>query len=779
MAVAVSEPNRGGASPESLWMRFVRVVLTSPMHGLDPVEWREVHNRRVHISVRVASLANAAAVLNALAVALFAIPASMSTFRVAWLSAAVLLMASSPLHWSPRSRAQDFVATTRDVTKLIAEMTCNVAIIGVVLFRVMPSAGRSPELILLTSYTGVMGCGAIVLSTYRSVALMWVWMTTATMGIAIWQNVDEARGVVTSLLVLYAIVLSLAIAFLSRSYVTRCRAELAARAERETVRTLLKDFEDDVNEWLWECGAEGAFTRVSGRFAAQAGRDISEIQGVNLVEFIEAMIDTATPGSATMTCELRGRFENRTSFRDLTVPVLVHGVRRWWSLTGHHVPDALEPRWRGIGEDVTAAKSAAEEILRLATTDALTGLMNRHRFTELLEERLRTATAPVHLAIVDLDNFKEINDTLGHPIGDQLLVEVGARLRTVAAGSDICARIGGDEFAIARCGTSDFSDALRAFDDAFAPSGTELSIRASIGQAVAPGDAIGPHDLVVAADLALYAAKAEGGSRVSAFDPLLAVQARRRASLFDELKLALARHEFVAWFQPQVNLLTGEVEAMEALARWRHPTRGIVSPGSFISLAEETGLITAISDQVMELACAAAQHWPSSVRLAVNVSARQLVDPQFVQRVQDTLTRHDLDPARLDIEVTETTMVQREASGALLALRDLGVGIAVDDFGTGYASFEALRLLHPSKLKVDKSFVAALSGPDPTTARAILRAFVALAEALHIPSVAEGAETNEQRAALRQLGFHYSQGFIDAAPAGPNDITLPGVGPLA
>ncbi len=760
---------------DSRWRRFVAVVLASPMRGLDADEWREVHNRRIHVSVRVASLANSADIVNAVIIALFAIPSTMSTFRWVWLAASVALMANSPRMWWPRCWRPDFVATSRDVKVLFADVLANAGLIVVVLLYATPSTNQYQELMLLTAYAGVMGCGAIVLSTYRSLSLMWVWLNTATLSVAVSINVGAVAGVFIVLLVLYALVLSIAIAVLSLAFVVRCRAEFAMRAERETVRTLLKDFEDDASEWLWECDADGDLTRVSDTFAGHAGRRIDDIQGVNLLVFLVGMIDMTSPDAAAAVRELGERFHHGASFRDLTVPVIVHGERRWWSLTGHHI-DGPHRQWRGVGEDVTAAKVAAGEILRLATTDVLTGLMNRHRFAELLEQALESPTMPIHLAIVDLDNFKEINDTLGHAIGDQLLVEVAARLQTLTRDDEICARIGGDEFALVRAqratNVPDFTDVIKAFEDAFAPSGTDLSIHASVGHAVAPADADGLNELIVAADLALYAAKGEGKNRVSAFDPMLAVQARSRAALFDELKSAIARHEFIAWFQPQVNLRSGQVDAMEALARWNHPTRGLVAPGAFIELAEETGLITPISDQVMEHAFAVASTWPARVRLAVNISARQLSDPLLVQRVADRLLRYELEAERIDIEVTETAMVQRDAGPTLRSLRQLGVGMSVDDFGTGYASFEALRTLRPSKLKVDRTFVSELDGPDPDAGRAILRAFVALAEALQMTAVAEGAETLEQRSTLQELGFDLSQGYVDARPAPAEELVF-------
>jgi EAL domain-containing protein (putative c-di-GMP-specific phosphodiesterase class I) len=211
---------------------------------------------------------------------------------------------------------------------------------------------------------------------------------------------------------------------------------------------------------------------------------------------------------------------------------------------------------------------------------------------------------------------------------------------------------------------------------------------------------------------------------------------------------------------------------MEALARWRHPRLGLLAPSAFISLAEDTGLIGAISQQVMDQACQAARGWPAGVRLSINVSPGQFSDPSLVDRVAGSLRRAGLSPHRLSVEVTESAMVTRSATTALAALRDLGVEITIDDFGTGYSSFETMKLLRPSTMKVDRSFVAALDGPEPASARAMLRAFVSLAAALDMTTVAEGAETPEQRAALRELGFHYSQGFIDARPAGVHDLSF-------
>ncbi len=408
----------------------------------------------------------------------------------------------------------------------------------------------------------------------------------------------------------------------------------------------------------------------------------------------------------------------------------------------------------------------------------LTGLADRAAFAASLARLLQRAEEPAAVLLVDLDRFKSINDTLGHPVGDALLAAVAGRLRGCIRPRDLAARLGGDEFAILLPGCAGEADAallarrvVEILSRPFLVRGHLASIGASVGVALAPADAAEADELVRAADLALYQAKAEGRGIWRRFRPALNERAQARRALEADLRRALPLRQFHLHYQPQVALPERRLTGFEALLRWTHPARGSVPPGEFIPLAEEVGLIGAIGGFVLRAACAEAAAWPEPLKVAVNVSPLQFErGAELVAAVTAALAESGLPGVRLELEITESALLHNEAStlATLHALRGLGVRIAMDDFGTGYSSLSQLRSFPFDKVKIDRSFVSGLA--EGGQASAIVRAITALGASLGIATIAEGVETEAQAAALVQEGCGSAQGYLISRPVAPENI---------
>jgi diguanylate cyclase (GGDEF)-like protein/PAS domain S-box-containing protein len=435
--------------------------------------------------------------------------------------------------------------------------------------------------------------------------------------------------------------------------------------------------------------------------------------------------------------------------------------------------------------DVTTRKTLEEELRRQAFHDSLTGLANRALFADRLEHalsRTRRFGQPVAVLFIDLDDFKTVNDSLGHGEGDLLLVAVAERLQKPLRAVDTIARMGGDEFAVLLEDPGDASAPvevaqrlLAALEAPFERGGKELFVRASVGIAVSTSKSLTPGELLRDADVSMYTAKSNGKSRVEVFKPSMHAAALARLALKGDLERALERGEFALLYQPIIHLKSGQVTGVEALLRWHHPRRGVVGPTEFIPVAEETGLIIPLGRWVLNEACRQATAWdletPAPLRMSVNVSGRQIHQPGFADEVAHILAATGLDPARLTLELTESVLMQDvEVTTATLGeLKRLGVRLAIDDFGTGYSSLSYLRRFPIDELKIDRSFVATVNvGPDQS---ALVRSILKLGDTLHLETVAEGIEEADQLAELQGLGADLGQGFYFAKPLSSEAIS--------
>jgi diguanylate cyclase (GGDEF)-like protein/PAS domain S-box-containing protein len=425
-----------------------------------------------------------------------------------------------------------------------------------------------------------------------------------------------------------------------------------------------------------------------------------------------------------------------------------------------------------VVEDVTERRQANEKIAHLAHYDALTDLPNRVLFREQIEYELARANEGEQFALlyIDIDEFKGINDSLGHHVGDELLKTVASRIRHCIKGDDLIARLGGDEFAVIQTAVGSVADVeafvTRVYDAIRQPCeclGHQLSTDASIGIAMAPRDGTDLDQLIKNADLAMYAAKSSGRRVHRFFEAAMDASAKARLAMEQDLRQALVDGGFEIHYQPLVNLAGGAVTACEALLRWRHPDRGMVSPAEFIPVAEDTGLINELGDWVLRTACAEATTWPDDIRLAVNVSPVQLKCQTLALRIAGALATSGLKPSRLELEITEAVLIRDdEAALAILhQLRAIGVRIALDDFGTGYSSLSYLKRFPFDKIKIDRCFVSDITEEDGSSS--IVQAVVNIAGALNMTTAAEGVETEAQRALLRKLGCTEMQGYLFSA----------------
>jgi len=437
------------------------------------------------------------------------------------------------------------------------------------------------------------------------------------------------------------------------------------------------------------------------------------------------------------------------------------------------------PSHEDLAQRVAELEAERELTLRLAQTDSLTGLVNRGAFTTELCERLETARAAgrrVALFVVDLDRFKHLNDTLGHHAGDLFLAEVGERLRADAGPGELVARLGGDEFALIADGADVAARAERLVRTLTAPHaiyGRNVSPGASVGAAVFPDDAADAGDLQRFADMALYRVKLRGGRRWSAFDAELRTENERRLNLEAELRRAIPAGEIEPWFQPVVDARDGRISGVEVLARWRHPTQGLLAPAAFVPMAEELGLIGRIDEAVFEAACSHAAAWVAEGLIdtvSVNVSPRELLDPAFSRKLIGRLGQTRLPAAALTVEITETFLVQDlDLSRRHIArLNAKGVKIALDDFGTGYSNLRALMGLPIQTVKLDRSLISDVA-VEPKVAK-LVTSMLHAARALGIAIVAEGVENETQAIFLRAAGCDAMQGYWFARPM-PADQT--------
>ena len=543
---------------------------------------------------------------------------------------------------------------------------------------------------------------------------------------------------------------------------------------------LIHAFEKGGRGWFWGTDDHGHLTYVSPQLASQLGATVEELEGVPFSSLFvtEAPGDFAdTQVERTMGFTLMAGLE----FRGLIVRSAI-AQDRWWSLSGTPTLDRHGHcvGFLGSGSDLTAERKSEANATKLALYDSLTGLPNRVLMRQMLDDLVRTdrqRQPSFGLFLLDLDRFKNVNDTLGHPVGDALLKIVGQRLTRVVGSHGQVGRIGGDEFTIMipktvdRLELAELADAIIArLTLPYVIGDSTVQIGATIGISVAPTDGNDPDELTRNADLALYAAKAAGKGTHRFYQPEMHADAKTRRALENDLREVLTEQQLSVVYQPVVDAKTEEVAGFEALVRWNHPTRGMISPAIFIPIAEEIGLIGRIGDWVIREACAEAAHWPAHLRIAVNLSPLQFASASLPATLMRALADTGLAANRLELEVTEGVLLADDAvtEKTFATITGMGIRLVLDDFGTGYASLGYLKRLPFSKIKIDQSFVRGAVDAQGRNA-AIIQAIVGLAASLGMETVAEGAETLGEIELIRSLGCSQIQGYIFGKPLSPQD----------
>ncbi|MBW4331155.1 EAL domain-containing protein [Stakelama sp. CBK3Z-3] len=541
--------------------------------------------------------------------------------------------------------------------------------------------------------------------------------------------------------------------------------------EAERALLLVREFEAQGSGWFWQTDRTGKLVYLSEKVARLFDHPDRPALGSELTDLFQ--IDSENPDSART---LGFHLNSRTAFANYSVHAIGQAGERWWSISGRPVTDAMGRflGFAGNGSDLSEQRRSEAEITRLALFDSLTGLANRQRMRLSLDQILsdQHSYRTTALLLLDLDRFKAVNDTLGHQSGDALLNQVAQRLSRSVGDDGLVGRLGGDEFQVIlpNEGNRDRISTLarRIIDSLSQPysvSGSAITIGCSIGAAIAPDDGSDSETLIRNADLALYAAKGDGRGVHRFYLPEMLAGAQSRKQLEDDLREALRADQFHVVYQPVVSTEAAQIVGFEALLRWDHPKRGMISPVEFIPIAEDCGLIESIGEWVLRTACRDAANWPGNVRMAVNVSPIQFANPALPALVTNVLASTGLAPARLELEITESVFVEDSdaAEHRFRTLKALGVRLALDDFGTGYSSLGYLKKAPFDKIKIDQSFVRGAAVPGNRNA-AIIRAIVMLADTLGMETTAEGLEVQDEIDLIRDLGCSHIQGYVYGKP---------------
>ncbi len=750
------------------------------MDGLDEHGQRRIRAAQIATAVELVPMSMSINILNALIVVFVSRDAAPLQFLIPWALMVVLAVGVSLWSWW-RSRHKKITgASARSIRRMVWHSGLLGATWGILPLVLFPSAGLPHQMIIACLTTGMISGGAFGLSTVPRAGLIYTWSIVLGAELSLLLTEEAAYVPFAILMPLYAVFLSRNLVAHGNLFVSHLRDQFKLQAQGDLITLLLNDFQENASDWLWEADASGALTHVSDRFAEAAKKSPEAMDGVGFGVLIGGEFEFHPP----QLVEIVNHMTWRTPFRDIVVPYYAGEEQHFWLLSGKPAFDNAGKfiGYHGVGADITEKRQAEERITHLAYGDPLTGLPNRMAFCEQVDRVLATAREKgqsAALLCLDLDQFKSINDTLGHAVGDALLASVGKRIRACARDRDIVARLGGDEFAILQINPALPNDTmmlahqvLEAFREPFKLDHGELAISTStsIGIAIVPADGWKIDSLLKKADMALYASKAEGAGSYRFFEVEMEVGAHRRRAIEDGLRSAVKNGEMQVAYQPLVDLRSWSLAGCEALARWKSPEWGFVSPAEFIPVAEACGMIDEIGEWVLREAVKEALRWPDDTVVAVNLSPAQFKNQKLLSTVVAALAESGLPAHRLELEVTETVFVD-SGDGPLQMLqnlRTLGVRTSLDDFGTGYSSLSYLRRFPFDKIKIDKSFIDDVAARDESLA--IIRAIVALANALGMSTTAEGVESTAQVARLRDAGCTQIQGYVFSPPRAATDI---------
>ncbi|WP_240624746.1 EAL domain-containing protein [Aurantiacibacter odishensis] len=573
----------------------------------------------------------------------------------------------------------------------------------------------------------------------------------------------------------FLMALTLAMILSRREMEEQARLE-ETRAAQERINTraqdILWDYEQTGQGWFWETDRRSLLTYVSPPVAEALRLKPHKLVGQPLTRLFD-LADTGEESERTLMFHLSAR----SAFSELSVRAAIVDEERWWSVSGRPLYDHFDNfiGFRGSGTDLTERKRSQEHATRLARYDSLTGLANRFTMSQSLEKILsapQITNRSCTVFLLDLDRFKQVNDTMGHPAGDALLKQVATRLQRAVGKMGQVGRLGGDEFKViipGRVERDTLGDLAReiinSLSQPYTIEGQRVVIGASVGIAIAPDDGATSDEIIRNADLALYAAKDGGRGRSHFYSQELHADAEARSQMEEDLRDALAKGQLQMFYQPVVSTTTETITGFEALMRWQHPVKGWISPQRFIESAEDTGMIQQLGDWALRQACEQLASWPEEIRVAVNVSPLQFANPQLPGIVANAIAATGIHPSQLELEITESVFLQDSADTDAMfrALKNIGVRLALDDFGTGYSSLGYLKKAPFDKIKIDKSFVRGITEEDSRNA-AIISSITSLAHSLGMETTAEGVETMDELDLVRMHGCSHVQGFIYERP---------------
>ncbi|UZK67413.1 putative bifunctional diguanylate cyclase/phosphodiesterase [Sphingomonas sp. M1-B02] len=739
----------------------------------DTTDWGPIRAAQLHAGSQLALFMLAANLVGALLVTMILAPVVPLWQMASWSAlVAAVGCAVAFRRLSKRHRAA-VNATLRDVQDTVLDGIALGAVwsIPTLAFGHLANANAALGLWIVLS----------LLMTASAVAMAALPLATITFVTIVGASIVTTLGLVASPVLagagaIFTVLLAMSTYGRGKALVVIRASEIALAERDETVSLLLRETEEHAADWLWEIDAQRRVKRANSRFAVSLGVDPKTINGTPFLQVLAGPTWEAGNFAAGLR-DLAEKLKVREPFHDLLLPVQVNGDERWWEMSASPRFDegGAFMGFRGVGSDVTEARKSADKINKMARFDTLTGLPNRLLINEALVRAMADSEkwgSRCAFMMIDLDRFKAVNDTLGHPIGDRLLGRVSERLKYLMSDNEMIGRLGGDEFAVVVRDASDTqrTEALAqtiidALSKPYEVDQHTLYIGCSVGLAVGPRDGRTAEMLIRSADLALYRSKDAGGGVFHSYEPQLHMAAEERRVLEIALRQAVEKGEMHLNYQPVVDAASGKLTGFEALLRWTHPEMGNISPAKFVPLAEEARLIGPIGEWVLRTACDEAARWESPARVAVNVSPEQLLNPSFVNVVAQALAQSGLPANRLELEVTESVFM-REGTTAIQVLEkilDLGIRLSLDDFGTGYSSLGYLAHTRFSSIKIDRSFVQSAS-KGVKEAIAIIRAVVALADSLGMATTAEGVETEEEHLMIQKLGCTKVQGYYFGRP---------------
>jgi diguanylate cyclase (GGDEF)-like protein/PAS domain S-box-containing protein len=646
--------------------------------------------------------------------------------------------------------------------------------IWAVIFPYLASVATGLDAVVLAVVAVAVLCGVLLVHrTAPKPAVFHIVVMAASITAATWIQTGGRGWPALILLAFFVIALLGSTREQEREIVGGAEAEISRREAASTVGLLLNDYEEHSSDWLWTVGPRGNLRDVSPRFASAGGKAVDDLEGSALIALFAKGEDRD---------RLARHLMERGAFRDLVLKLRVDGEMRYWKLSARPRADG---RMSGVARDVTSDRLIEERVAFMAHYDNLTGLANRYLFNERLRRALadEQRASSVALFYIDLDDFKAVNDTRGHLVGDRLLREVGTRLEREVRGQDLVARLGGDEFAVlleTRAGAGMLIERAHRFlsviREPFELDDQVYRISGSIGIAKCTDGDCAAEELMRRADLALFASKKKGRDTLALFDQAMDRAARERRETETDLREAVSRGQLNLHYQPVIDLDTGQVSGYEALLRWYHPKRGIVTPIDFLDVAEETGMIVPIGEWAIRQALAETAQWEGDFRIAINLSPTQVRSPHLAAVVAQAIHAHGIAPERVEFEITEHVLLQETgtSAGNLEKLREMGARIALDDFGIGYSSLSYLRRFPFDRIKIDRAFVNGMEGEADD--QAIVSSITRLADALGMTTTAEGVETRAQLDLLRKLGCQEAQGYLICEPVpGENFATADAV----